>query len=193
MKPLTGIVLAGGRGSRIGGDKDRVVLDGRTLLDHAVAILHGHCRELIVAGGVTSPRGTRLVRDPPGVAGPLRGLAAALAAARGDCVLVLACDLPLAGPAVAALAAATGTRAIVASAGGRSNPLCARYPRRTAARAVDVLRRGGESRASVLSDRLGALLLDVPEDVLVNVNTPADLQRAVALMGADAGRPSGGA
>lgn len=71
MKTL-GAVLAGGRSSRFGSDKALAMLDGRTLLDHALAALRPHCDAVVIVG-----RGE--VADwPRADMGPLGGLAGAL-------------------------------------------------------------------------------------------------------------------
>lgn len=78
MKTL-GAVLAGGRSSRFGSDKALAMLDGRTLLDHAVAALRPHCDAVVVVG-----RG-EIADWPRPDMGPLGGIAGALmeAADRG--------------------------------------------------------------------------------------------------------------
>ena len=67
-----GAVLAGGRSSRFGSDKALAMLDGRSLLDHAVAALRPHCDAVIVVG-----RG-EIADWPRADMGPLGGIAGAL-------------------------------------------------------------------------------------------------------------------
>ena len=67
-----GAVLAGGRSSRFGSDKALAMLDGRTLLDHALAALRPHCDAVIVVG-----RG-EIADWPRADMGPLGGIAGAL-------------------------------------------------------------------------------------------------------------------
>jgi len=68
----------------------------------------------------------------------------------------------------------------VARAGGRMQPLCARYE----VAALEVL--GGfapEDRTTVLVERLAPAIVDVEdEDELLNVNAPEDLWHASALL-----------
>ncbi|WP_428628641.1 molybdenum cofactor guanylyltransferase [Sphingopyxis sp.] len=71
MKTL-GAVLAGGRARRFGSDKAAAMLDGQTLLDHALAALRPHCDAVIVVG-----RG-EITDWPRADMGPLGGIAAAL-------------------------------------------------------------------------------------------------------------------
>jgi len=69
---MLGAVLAGGRSSRFGSDKALAMLDGRSLLEHALAALRLHCDAVIVVG-----RGE--VADwPRADMGPLGGIAGAL-------------------------------------------------------------------------------------------------------------------
>lgn len=64
----------------------------------------------------------RLIADVPGPPGPLRGIAAALTAARHDRCLVLACDLPFADPRLLRWMATHGepTDAVIPVTSGRS-------------------------------------------------------------------------
>lgn len=102
-RPLIGLVLAGGRSSRMGTDKAALPHpDGRTLARRIYDLLHEagcgsvmlslrHDQE-IPAGFESAPA---VARDPEGVSeGPLSGLLAAMRLHPGSDWLVLACDLP---------------------------------------------------------------------------------------------------
>lgn len=101
------VVLAGGRGSRLGGvSKADLVVGGERLLDQVLRAASG-ARTTVVVGDVAVPPGVALTReDPPGT-GPAAGLAAGLTAVPQPApwTLVLACDLPDAPAAVGALLA----------------------------------------------------------------------------------------
>jgi molybdopterin-guanine dinucleotide biosynthesis protein A len=95
------VVLAGGRGRRLGGmDKPSLAVGGRTLLDAVLAACHG--AEPIVVVGPRRATGTavRWAREEPPYGGPLAALAAGLRAApsSADVTAVLAADLPNLGP-----------------------------------------------------------------------------------------------
>ncbi len=97
MAKLLGAVLAGGRSSRFGSDKALALLDGRQLIEHAVAALSPYAVEVMICGR-TDARWTCLADLPAADMGPLGGLAAALAYAkeRGFAgVLSTGCDMPL--------------------------------------------------------------------------------------------------
>jgi len=99
------VVLAGGRGSRLGGvSKADLVVGGVRLLDRVLDAARD-ARTRVVVGDVEVPDGVLLTReDPPGT-GPAAGLAAGLAAVESPApwTLVLACDLPDATGVVPAL------------------------------------------------------------------------------------------
>lgn len=98
---LTGLVLAGGRGRRLGGrDKGLVTLNGAPLVSYAVTPLSGHVAELLVSANRHlddyQALGFRTLRDASsGYPGPLAGLLAGLEAATTPWLVVVPCDAPL--------------------------------------------------------------------------------------------------
>lgn len=108
MPDFDAVVLAGGRGSRLGGvSKADLEVGGRRLLDRVLGAVRG-ARTVVVVGDVAVPRGVRVTSEQPPGTGPAAGLVAGLAAvdAPAEWTLVLACDLPGAQDAVALLLAA---------------------------------------------------------------------------------------
>ncbi len=103
------VVLAGGRGSRLGApSKPDLALAGRRLLDIALSAAGG-ARRIVVVGDVDVPAGVLRTREEPTFGGPVAGLEAGLAVLEqpAEWTLLLACDLPDAEAAVASLLAAT--------------------------------------------------------------------------------------
>ena len=98
--PITGLVLAGGQGSRMGGrDKGLVEYRGRALVDHVIERLAPQVDELILSANRNleeyARRGYRVLRDTlPDFQGPLAGVLAGLQAARHGWVLTVPCDMP---------------------------------------------------------------------------------------------------
>lgn len=188
-----GVVLAGGRSSRMGRDKATLVLAGQTLAARALERLRPACAEVVVAdGGRGVVPGARSVPDGPG-RGPAAGLLGAARAAPGRALLVLACDLPLVPVALLAALAATPERPAADVALPRTprgpEPLVARYsPRALAVLAAQVERGDFALRSLLERDALGVAYLEGeplarfgdPERFLANVNTPADLARIAA-------------
>lgn len=168
-KLILGAVLAGGQSSRFGSDKALAQLDGRTLLERAVAQLEGWCEAVVVIG--RSEDGVSCVPDwpAPGL-GPLGGMAGALRFARDQgfaAVLTCGVDSPgLPGDLPALLAPAP---AYVAD-----QPVVGLWPV-TAADVVEAIL-GGTGRHSMLAlaEALDARAVTLPAPS-ANINTPADL------------------
>ncbi len=172
------MILAGGRSARLGGvHKAMLVSEGVSLLHRALAAAGGAQRIAVVAPPTPGlPDDVLICREDPPFAGPAAALAAGLSALAGarmadpgkapGLTLVLACDMPRAASAVAALRralaeteAATGTAAgsvpvgaVAVSADGRRQHLLGFYG--TVAlqhSAADAARRGQLVNASVTS------------------------------------------
>lgn len=131
MTPLVfdAIVLAGGRGSRLGGiDKSALVHRGSTLLEHALESVADARRVVVVGDRPPVDGALHAVEDPPG-AGPAAAVAAGLAALvdPAPLVAVLASDVP---EVVAAFAQLRALRepAVAVDPTGRRQHLLAMYP-----------------------------------------------------------------
>ncbi len=88
-----GVVLAGGKSSRMGRDKRKVILSsGLSMEDNAMQILNSsRCTRSFVSG----PGGIPDIH--PG-RGPMGGIEAALHELRGSCLMFLPCDMPFVIP-----------------------------------------------------------------------------------------------
>jgi molybdopterin-guanine dinucleotide biosynthesis protein A len=97
MSEYSAVVLAGGAGSRLGGvDKAAIVIDGRTLLAHALDAVAGASRRIVVGPAQPDlPPDVTIVREEPTGGGPVAAVDAGLQEVASDVVVVLACDMPL--------------------------------------------------------------------------------------------------
>lgn len=197
--PLRGLVLAGGRSERLGRDKAAVEIDGTTLLARAVAALGAVAGDVRVAvrGDQFADRLRgcfRLLADAGEGIGPAAGILAAHAAEPAAAWLVLACDMPLAGPAVlralvAARDPARAGTAFRAPSDGLPEPLCAIYEPATLAAFRRHVAAGGSPSPRGWLAAAHPLLLDAPAPgALGSINTPEDLEHLVG-----AARGPGGA
>jgi molybdenum cofactor guanylyltransferase len=183
-----GVVLAGGAGRRIGGDKAIVELEGRPLLLYPLNVLRAVLDDVAVVAkqstvlpGLDGEIAIWLEADEP--RHPLAGIVHALRCARGRPIVVLASDMPFVTRGlVAALARerSRGAVAVVPRAGGRLQPLCARYE----PRALGAL--AGSDLASPVGDVVGALDLRIvewpDEEPFFSINGPEDILQAAALL-----------
>ncbi len=177
---LDGVVLAGGEGRRLGGGKATMDLGGEALVCRSVDILNQVCRRVVVAGrpeaALPPHLGAEVVYDKPGWAGPVAGIAAGLTTLAADDVLVLACDLPLAAPAILRLAEAPPGSAIMCVSPHGPQPLCARVPRVRALAVAQRLLAESVPAARTLLMELTAEELTCREEWLTNLNNPEDVQ-----------------
>lgn len=188
----TGVVLAGGASRRMGRDKAMLEIAGRPLLDRVIDTAGSVCNEVIVAGrlapgGARQPAGVRWVEDAPGTRGPLAGLAAALAIARNERCLVIACDMPFLS---ADFLRYLGTNhddcdALVPMPYGVAQPLHAAYARSCLPTAASLLRLGSASMHDLLRRRRvryirheQCLRLDPTATSWFNMNRPEDYDTA---------------
>jgi len=202
----SGVVLAGGRSSRMGTPKAALEWHGSTLLRRTAGILAratGGPVVVVRAAGQdlpSLPKGTLVADDPREGKGPVQGIAAGLAAlgGRADAAFIASTDMPFLHPAfirrvLRVLSDAEGTDVALPVARGFRQPLAAAYRvslADTAERLVkeDRLRPAflfGEcaveqlDEAALKQDPVLAAL-DPDLDSVVNVNTPADYQAARA-------------
>jgi molybdenum cofactor guanylyltransferase len=130
---ITGLILAGGRGSRMGGqDKGWIVVGGRSMIEHVILRLRPQVGALLVNANRNLERysalGFPVVPDVmEGFLGPLAGILSGMRAATTRYVVTAPCDSPLIGPdLVARLADALvdgGADIAVAHDGARSHPV----------------------------------------------------------------------
>lgn len=195
---VLGAVLAGGQSSRMGVDKAAIDVGGVTMFDRAAAALRGAGCQPIVAIGGPERSGVDRVDDLHPGAGPLGGILTALTHADQfdvDAVAVLACDMPRVPVDMVRvlLEADDGGGRVVAAKGERIEPLCSVWPLAVAGPVGAAFSAGERSVRGVLA-LLDPVLVPVEPDGLINVNTPADLDRLEADTGDERhpGQPSGG-
>jgi molybdenum cofactor guanylyltransferase len=182
-----GVVLAGGRGRRIGGDKAIVELDGRPLLLYPIATLRAALGDVaVVAKRDTAlpplDRAVAIWREPDEPRHPLAGVVHALRRADRRPIVVVAGDMPLVTIAVAGALARErghGAPAIVPRAAGRLQPLCARYEPSALPRLSHF---DPDAPARSIVAALAPRILEWPDErPFFNVNRPEDLLQASAL------------
>lgn len=168
---LLGAVLAGGQSRRFGSDKALALLDGRPLIEHAVAALAVQTEAVIVCG---REWGDWVADRPEPGLGPLGGINAALhcAAGRGfDAVLTMPCDAPFLPEDLAERLTRRGGAAFVAGM-----PVIGLWPVTLAvsldAHLVGVSDRSVRGWAQVAGGLPYVMDISIP-----NVNSPVDLIR----------------
>jgi molybdopterin-guanine dinucleotide biosynthesis protein A len=190
--PLYGLVLAGGRSTRMQRDKATLSYQGRTQLDRAMELLSSCVAQAFVSvrpdqrAEPSRARFAQVVDTQEGL-GPVAGIAAAQALRPDAAWLVVACDLPhLDLPTLQHLIAhrdpSRSATVYRSTHGGRHaglpEPLCAIYEPRSAAALAAYLATGKTCPRKFLIQS-DALLLEQPEPrALHNINTPEEYSAA---------------
>jgi molybdopterin-guanine dinucleotide biosynthesis protein A len=190
MGQKVGVVLAGGRGTRLGRTKGDLSLQGMTLAQHAASVLWPHCGSVLisVAQGAPNPAPDwPVVEDfPPPGRGPLAGIAAAFAASRDADLLVLACDYPRVDADLLGVLAdwplADADLVMPTDCAGRDHPLVGCWSRRMQPIINDALDDGRFRVHGLFPDcrvrrlRPEQLRVSDVDRALHNVNWPTDLE-----------------
>ena len=193
---VTGIVLAGGMGRRMGGvDKGLVELDGKSMVAHVLARLAPQVGSLLINANQNPDRyatfGYPVVADAVGgFAGPLAGLHAGMSASTTPFVVTVPCDSPfLPTDLVARLAAAMvqgNAQLAVAKTADQPHPVFALVRRDVLPHLAAFLEGGGRKiDAWYATLRVVEGRFDDEEAAFRNINTADEL---AAASGAGGGR-----
>jgi molybdopterin-guanine dinucleotide biosynthesis protein A len=185
------VILAGGQSRRMGRDKLQLPYRNETLLQRA-ARLYANCFDKVYLSVGDSERyadaGVERIEDVFRGCGPMAGLHAALLKTGADGIFLLAADLPFANPAAARFIARRGVgrdACILRTDDGYYEPLFGYYAQSMLPRAQKALEAGVYAMASlyegadvrfVSARELGDLWR---ENMLLNINSPADYARAL--------------
>ena len=188
---VTGLVLAGGLGRRMGGvDKGLQLLRGEPMVMHVLRRLAPQVDAVLVNANqnadaytsIAAPFDARVVPDiVGGFAGPLAGLHAGLAAATTPLLVTVPCDSPfLPGDLVARLRAAIdsdGAQIAVAKTGTQAHPVFALVDVSVRENLAAFLESGGRKiDAWYAALRLVEVAFDDEAEAFENINTRDELK-----------------
>ena len=195
MGSAGGIVLCGGKSTRMGSSKALLPFGNETMLQRVVRILSQVVGPIVVVAAIDQelpalPRDIIVTRDEREGRGPLEGLRAGLRAlpADVDTAYVTSCDVPLLVPGFVSqmLDLAAGYDIAVMEIDGFTHPLSAVYRRSTLAPVEDLLA-NDRLRPVFLFDavktrrvRPEEMTADPDLRTLRNLNTRADYEQALS-------------
>jgi molybdenum cofactor guanylyltransferase len=189
---VSGVILAGGRGSRLGGvNKALLQVGDRRNIDRVGVALGPLCEEIVVVANdpeLVGVNGWRVVFDAEPHAGVLPALLQGLETARGEVAIVVACDMPFLSTGLLAEQVGRAAKAdvVMPLVEGRPEPMHAVYRRVACLAAIRESLASGERRMISFLDRVRCEWLAEAELRRVdpelrsffNTNTPADLELA---------------
>ena len=181
---IGGIIMSGGKSSRMGTDKGLMVFKGKQLVEYPIELLHPFCSNIIISTNQSAYKkfGLTTVPDIYRNRGPVGGLHAALNKTDFDFNIVLACDVPFVESELFKflLKESDGFDAIVPQHSGGFEPLVAVYRKKIASQFENNLLNGNYKLLQILRSsrvkfvNVDHLLLKYPR-MFDNLNSPEDL------------------
>ena len=194
---VTGVIQAGGKSTRMGGQpKALMELGGRRIIDRVADVVRAVTDDLLLVTNTPelyASLGLAMVPDVFPDHGSLGGIYSGLRAAPGDAAFTVACDMPFLTPEVARLVIDRAALAdvVLPTLGGRLETLHACYAKSCLGPMESKLRQG-QLRIAGFFDEVRVLAIPEdevarfrdPELIFMNVNTPEELARARELLAA---------
>jgi molybdopterin-guanine dinucleotide biosynthesis protein A len=192
---ITGVIQAGGRSTRMGGQpKALMELGGRRIIDRVADVVRRVADDVLIVTNTPDLYawlGLPMVPDAFPDHGSLGGIYSGLRAARGDAAFTVACDMPFLMPEVARLVTDRAGEADVVAPkiGGQWETLHACYGR-ACLEPIETRLRAGRLKIVGFYDEVRVLSIGedevarfrAPEVVFMNVNTPEELEAARLLL-----------
>ncbi len=181
---ITGIILAGGKSSRMGTDKGMLKFEGKSFISYSIEALTPLVDDIIIVSNNSKYDVFNLKRieDTIKDAGPLAGLYTGLINSSTENNLVLSCDIPLINSTVLNKIINEiddHFDSIQVKSNGKSMPLIAAYKKRCTSKCLKLLNQG-ERRLRVVVKQLKTKTIPLDkhlENCTLNVNTPSDLEQ----------------
>ena len=180
---ITGIILAGGKSSRMGTDKGFLLLNNKPFVQYSIDALKPLVSEIIIVSD--NPEydvfGLKRVNDITKNAGPVAGIYAGLSASSTEYNIVLSCDIPLISTEVLQKlinAIDADSEIILAESNGKSMPLIAIY-KKSIAETFNTFLEQDERRLRVVVNACKSKNIILENELAfttMNVNTPNELK-----------------
>lgn len=174
----TGIILSGGKSSRMGQDKALLPVEGTPMISHASNLLRRFCDEIIIASSdeLHATFGDQLVHDTYPNSGPIAGIHAGVSKSKHSASIVLSCDTPFIHNEVihALLDVEIISDAIVARCAQKTHPLIAIY-HKSALPYLEHALQSNSFKLMTCLEKMRVTYVDFPssfENNFQNINTP---------------------
>ncbi|MBC8343221.1 MAG: molybdenum cofactor guanylyltransferase [Bacteroidetes bacterium] len=185
MKYLNGIILSGGKSSRMGMEKGLLKIAGKALVEYAIDVLNPHVKRLIICSNKAEYNQfgldvySDLVRD----IGPLGGIYTGLKYSDADCNIVLSCDMPFIDSQFIEYLKGSmrvGQTALVPTHDHKIEPLISIYTSKMMIYMEEYIQHKSYALQDILSNAEGVQFLDVSQQIkrnnklFFNINSPAE-------------------
>jgi molybdopterin-guanine dinucleotide biosynthesis protein A len=185
---ITGIVLAGGRSSRMGEDKSLMKLNGKSLVGYSIDTLKPLCNKVIISSNNPGYdfTGCEVWPDQLPYQAPIVGIYSCLKRSETDINIILSCDMPLMSTSMVGFLLAKSADfdiTVPVHENGKMEPLCGIFKKSS----LGILKEFIDKRNFRLNEcirfashRLVAVDSQIAcysPNLFLNINTPADFQK----------------
>lgn len=182
-KNITGIILAGGKSSRMGSDKGLIYLNGKMFVEHVIEAMKPLVSDIIIVSNNSKYNrfGYPRVEDDIKDSGPLAGLYSGLKHTSAEFNLVLSCDIPLIKTEILEQLVDTDYKSYEVTqieSNSKTMPLIAIYKKQCMNKCLDLIEQGERRlRIAVSQMKTKTILIDKELDIFVlNINTKEDIK-----------------
>jgi molybdopterin-guanine dinucleotide biosynthesis protein A len=182
LQAITGIILAGGEGRRMGGkDKGWLELKGLPLIQRAIERLEPQVDEVVISANrnieAYQELGKRIFVDDTPYLGPLAGIAACLRRINTDYAVIVPTDAPLIPlDLVSRLLAALPASLVLCQDESRLQPLFGLY-HRSLADSITAFLNQGERKLTLWCQQQQPKIVTIGDNrAFTNLNTPSELE-----------------
>ena len=96
-RKLTGIILSGGKSTRMNKEKGLCIFNGKPMIEHILDALKPICNQILISANNEQYDylGYKTITDKYSGIGPISGIYSGLEASQSDNNIILSCDMPL--------------------------------------------------------------------------------------------------
>jgi molybdopterin-guanine dinucleotide biosynthesis protein A len=186
-KNITGIILAGGKSSRMGSDKGIVNLNGKKFIEHILEAVLTNVNEVIIIANNDNYNnlGYKVIKDKIKDCGPLGGIYTGLMNSKTENNIVVSCDIPFINSDLVKYIIENTSNAdiTVPVYKGNIEPLCAVYTKRTSDQILNLIMNKDLKIQNILKYFITKELFITKmqkfytEKLFVNINTQEELKQ----------------
>jgi molybdenum cofactor guanylyltransferase len=185
---MTGIVLSGGKSSRMGKEKGLCLLQGKPLIEYSIELLKQFCETIKISSNNADYDyfGHQIVKDKITGIGPAAGIYSCLLASGDNENFVLSCDTPMVSIELIRVILSDDIKnrdALIPVYNGFPEPLCALY-RKSCLPAFAESIKDGQYKIQDILKKVNVNFVELTQsDSIIhplsftNVNTPEDIRK----------------
>lgn len=181
-KPISAIILSGGKSIRMGRDKNELIYQGKTLLNYQIDKMKKlRIKDILVSGYKGENCKEKIVEDEDESRGPLSGISTCLKYIKYDRALVISVDCPLVSikcfKELIAYSYKKENDICLISHNGKIEPLIAIYKKSTLLEISNILKSENHC-VMALVDRLKIVEYKSDDDIMFsNINFKSDYEK----------------